>query len=69
MITNDESQALFDVVTDYAYALDTLDNYDYERLPIETTTQEERFHATYDNAIFADVMVRVVVNLINQKNE
>ena len=51
MITNDESQALFDVVTDYAYALDTLDNYDYERLSIEKTTQEERFHATYENAI------------------
>ena len=44
MITSDESQALFDVVTDYAYALDTLDNYDYERLVIEKTTQEERFH-------------------------
>ena len=51
MITSDESQALFDVVTDYAYALDTLDNYDYERLVIEKTTQEERFHATYENAI------------------
>ena len=51
MITTDESQALFDVVTDYAYALDTLDNYDYERLIIEKTTQEERFHATYENAI------------------
>ena len=50
-LTTDESQALFDVVTDYAYALDTLDNYDYERLPIEKTTQEERFHATYENAI------------------
>ena len=51
MITSDESQALFDVVTDYTYALDTLDNYDYERLVIEKTTQEERFHATYENAI------------------
>ena len=51
MITTDESQALFDVVTDYAYALDTLDNYDYERLVIEKTTQEERFHATYENAM------------------
>ena len=48
---NDESQALFDVVTDYAYALDTLDNYDYQRLAIEKTTQEERFHATYENAM------------------
>lgn len=51
IITTDESQALFDVVTDYTYALDTLDNYDYERLVIEKTTQEERFHATYENAI------------------
>lgn len=50
-LTTDESQALFDVVTDYAYALDTLDNYDYERLAIEKTTQEERFRATYENAI------------------
>ena len=51
LITTDESQALIDVVSDYAYALDTLDNYDYERLTIEKTTQEERFHATYENAI------------------
>ena len=51
IITTDESQALFDVVTDYAYALDTLDNYDHERLVIERITQEERFHATYENAI------------------
>jgi len=35
-----ESEALFEVVTDYAYALDTLDNYDYERLAIDKTTKE-----------------------------
>ncbi len=51
LLSTDESQALFDVVNDYAYALDTLDNYDYQRLSIEKTTQEERFHATYDNAM------------------
>ena len=50
LLSTDESQALFDVVTDYTYALDTLDNYDYQRLTIEKTTQEERFHATYENA-------------------
>ena len=33
-----DGQALFDVVVDYTYALDTLDNYDYERLSIEQTT-------------------------------
>ena len=51
LMPSEENQALFDVVTDYAYALDTLDNYDYERLTIEKTTPEERFHATYENAI------------------
>ena len=46
-----ESEALFEVVTDYAYALDTLDNYDYERLTIDKTTKDELFHATYENAM------------------
>lgn len=31
LISNDETNALFEVVTDYTYALDTLDNYDYQR--------------------------------------
>ncbi|MBQ1724188.1 MAG: virulence protein RhuM/Fic/DOC family protein [Muribaculaceae bacterium] len=51
ILSTDESQALFDVVTDYTYALDTLDSYDYQRLTIEKTTQEELFHATYENAM------------------
>ncbi|MBQ6082957.1 MAG: virulence protein RhuM/Fic/DOC family protein [Bacteroidales bacterium] len=51
LLSNDETNALFDVVTDYTYALDTLDNYDYQRLTIEKTTKEEHFHATYENAM------------------
>lgn len=47
----DETQAIFDVVLDYTYALDTLDNYDYERLTVKETTPEERFRATYENAM------------------
>ena len=46
-----ESQDLLDVVVDYTYALDTLDNYDYERLTIDKTTKKETFHATYENAM------------------
>ena len=47
-----DGQALFDVVVDYTYALDTLDNYDYERLSIEQTTAPEvPFRATYENAM------------------
>ena len=53
LLSNDETNALFEVVTDYTYALDTLDNYDYERLAIDKTTKEESFHATYENAMEA----------------
>lgn len=51
VLSTDETSALFEVVTDYTYALDTLDNYDYQRLTIEKTTKEEPFHATYENAM------------------
>ena len=49
--TTDESNALFKVVVDYTYALDTLDDYDYQRLGINKTTSKETFHATYENAM------------------
>ena len=50
---NDENQALFDIVVDYTYALDTLDDYDYQRLSVGETTQEDKFHATYESAMEA----------------
>ena len=53
LLSNDETNALFDVVTDYTYALDTLDSYDYQRLTINGTTNEAPFQATYDNAMQA----------------
>ena len=53
LLSNDETNAIFEVVTNYTYALDTLDNYDYERLTIDKTTKEELFHATYENAMEA----------------
>ena len=53
LLSTDETNALFEVVTDYTYALDTLDNYDYERLSIDKTTKEAPFHATYENAMEA----------------
>lgn len=49
----DENKALFDIVVNYTYALDTLDNYDYQRLTVGKTTQDSKFHATYDNAMEA----------------
>lgn len=54
----DEGRALLDVVVDYTYALDTLDNYDYQRLNISMTTKEESFHVTYENAMHEIDMLR-----------
>ena len=51
ILSSDETNALFDVVVDYTYALDTLDDYDYQRLIVKETTPEDKFHATYDNAM------------------
>ena len=42
---------LVNMVADYAYALDTLDRYDYQQLEINGTTRGGHFHATYDNAM------------------
>ena len=50
-LSKQENQDLLDVVVDYTYVLDTLDNYDYERLTIDRTTSEEPFHATYEGAM------------------
>ncbi len=53
LLSNDETNALFNVVTDYTYALDTLDSYDYQRLTVSDTTSEAPFQATYENAMQA----------------
>ena len=52
-VSEGEYAGLFNVITDYVYALDTLDRYDYQTLGIEKTTKEEPFHATYENAMDA----------------
>ncbi len=56
----DQPQAneLIQVVSDYTYALDTLDRYDYQQLTVEKITDTERFHATYENAMEAIQAVR-----------
>ncbi len=51
--TQDEYSGLFHVISDYVYALDTLDHYDYQALIVEKTTTKEPFHATYENAMEA----------------
>ena len=52
-VSEGEYSGLFNVITDYVYALDTLDRYDYQTLGIGKTTKEEPFRATYQNAMDA----------------
>lgn len=52
-VTSEEYSGLFNVISDYVYALDTLDYYDYQSLSIQKTTKEEQFRATYENAMEA----------------
>lgn len=52
-VSNNEYSGLFNVISDYVYALDTLDRYDYQNLFIDKTTTNQRFKATYENAIAA----------------
>ena len=52
-LTSEDALNLVEVVSDYAYALDTLDRYDYQQLAVEQTTNETKFHATYEGAMQA----------------
>lgn len=53
ILSNDQQQGLLKVITDYVYALDTLDKYDYQQLIVENTSGSGYFHATYENAMEA----------------
>ena len=52
-LTSGDALNLVEVVSDYAYALDTLDRYDYQQLAVEQTTNEAKFRATYEGAMQA----------------
>ncbi|KAA6331820.1 hypothetical protein EZS27_019615 [termite gut metagenome] len=53
VLSNDEATGLLRVITDYTYALDTLDKYDYQKLTVDNTSNGEKFRATYENAVEA----------------
>ncbi len=50
-LTDDESKGLLKIISDYSYALEILDQYDYQTLKIENTTKNEIYRLTYDEAI------------------
>ncbi|HPW67069.1 MAG TPA: virulence protein RhuM/Fic/DOC family protein [Salinivirgaceae bacterium] len=50
-LSNEESKGLLKLITDYAYALEILDQYDYQKLKIEKTSEEKCYQLTYEEAI------------------
>jgi len=50
-LTNDESIGLLKIISDYAYALDVLDQYDYQKLEIKDTSGKETYRLSYEEAI------------------
>lgn len=52
-LSGEEASGLISIVSDYTLALDMLDKYDYQQLEIADTTNEQKFRATYENAMIA----------------
>ncbi len=50
-LSNDESIGLLNIISDYAYALDILDQYDYQSLEIKDTSGKETYQLSYEEAI------------------
>jgi len=50
-LANDESIGLINIISQYAYAFDILDQYDYHNLQITETSGKETYHLTYEDAI------------------
>jgi prophage maintenance system killer protein len=52
-LSSNEATGLLSVITDYSYALDILDKYDHQSLPLEGTPDQQLFTATYEDAMQA----------------
>jgi prophage maintenance system killer protein len=50
-LTNDERKGLLKIISDYSYALEILDQYDYQTLKIKNTSGKEVYQLTYEEAI------------------
>ena len=50
-LTSDEAKGLFEVIRDYSYGLDVLDDYDHGRIQIKSATAKEAYQLTYDEGI------------------
>ncbi len=59
-ITQDQARGIIEVVTNYAYALDILDQYDFKKLSLHKTTKKEHYKLDYKESI------RIIQNLKKQ---
>ncbi len=50
-ITQEQARGIIEVVTDYAYALDVLDRYDFKKLSLKKTTKKELYKLDYDKVL------------------
>jgi prophage maintenance system killer protein len=50
-LTSDEATGLFEVIRDYSYGLDVLDDYDHGRIEIKSATAKECYQLTYEEGI------------------
>ncbi len=50
-LSNDESIGLLKIISDYSYALDILDQYDYQTLEIKNTSGKEIYQVSYEEAM------------------
>jgi prophage maintenance system killer protein len=50
-LTSDEAKGLFEVIRDYSYGLDVLDDYDHGRIQIKSATAKEAYQLTYDEGM------------------
>jgi hypothetical protein len=50
-LSNDESIGLLKIISDYSFALEILDRYDYQNLKIENTSGKGTYQLTYEEAI------------------
>ncbi len=49
-ITQQQARGIIEVFTDYAYALDILDQYDFKKLSLQKTTKKEHYKMDYDES-------------------
>lgn len=51
-LKNDETKGILNVLNEYAYALETLDHYDHQKLEINQTFPDTIYELNYDEAIY-----------------